>query len=250
MWRMTTTLMLLMFTGCATDPIQVAPNAQPVSRQTSWKKKKVPIIGISVNTPGPTTLEFGQWRVHAPKQKTTETTSRIVLLGQHEKDRLTSLLTFQLESQGRSVASVSAALKRKVKTSDLSKLPGSTRTSDHDSLEGEIDVAEFGPATFTVANFNSDSFNAKATGQILLGSQSIEMREVQAPWTDNRDGFAGIDFYLAGSHVGQVIRGATYRSKGPSESVWVSPDVSAPVQHAIAGMSAVLLLAERLKPSN
>lgn len=234
--------MFLVFMGCATKGIQTPTGAQPVVRHTNWKKWN--------RLQPEQTIEFGSWRVHAPDQSQSGGTA-MTKLGktQYGKHRMNAKLQFQLQHSGASVAAVSATATRSVKTYSPASFQGRFKSDGDDLLEGRIELAGYTPAEFSVTGFSSDQLRTKATGSLTVNQHQVRLREVDAPWYDKRDGFAGVDFFVNDQHIGQVVRGhGAVIGEGMRESVWIDQNQPTEVQTAIAGMSATLLLASRLEP--
>lgn len=241
----TATLAIVLFIscGCAKQGIRAQSGAQPVVRNTNWKKWK--------QLQPEQTIAFGSWRVHAPSQSMGrgESSTRIGRVKRAEH-LMTDDLEFQLEHSGTAVASVSARVRREVDTVIRGSGSGRFQTDGHDQLDGRIQLAGYAPAEFTIRGFSSDSVKTKAVGSLAVNQQKIAVREIDAPWHDYRDGFAGAEFFVDEQRVGQVIRAHGVQiGGGNSESVWIEPSLSQEIKTAIAGTSATLLLATRLKPT-
>lgn len=236
-------IVLTICSDCAQDGIQSHAAAQPVVRHTNWKKWK--------RLQPEQTLEFGSWRVHAPSQSQRggSDATRVGKFEQREH-QMKGELEFQLEHSGSPVATVSATARREVDTVAPGIISGRFATDGHDQLDGRIQLAGYSPAEFSITGFSTDSQKAKAVGSLTVNQQRIIVREIDAPWHDYRDGFAGAEFFVNDQRVAQVIRAyPAVIGGGKNESVWIDPALPSEVKTAIAGTSATLLLAKRLEPN-
>ncbi len=233
---------LLICSGCAQSGVQSHAGAEPVVRHTNWMKWK--------RFQPEQTLVFGSWRVHAPNKSQRSGSGSTRVGGvEHREHRMNGAVKFQLEHSGTPVASISAKATRKVDTVSPGFISGRFEADGRDQLNGHIELVGYSPAEFTVTGFSNDSRNTKAVGSLTVNQQRITLREIDAPWHDHRDGFAGAEFFVNDQRVGQVIRGDyAVIGGGTNESVWIEPSLPPEVKTAIAGTSATLLLASRLEP--
>ena len=225
-------IIVLLVSGCAQHSIQVVENADPVLRRTQTMRWR------NLNEIEP--IAFGKYRVASPDKRRTTNDGRTIGLTSTDinKVRREGGVDFELESNGVTVAQVSARTRRKAKRL-RTKVANISYSSD-DLLDGTIALASGQQAEFAISEFHSRSPTAKASGTVQIGSHKLTMRELDAPLIHQSKGFAGAEFFYGDQRVGQVIRTG-------DEHVWVDDQLPVDVQSAVAAISATLLITERLE---
>lgn len=218
--------------GCAQHAIQVADNARPVIRETNWKQWK--------NFTPLQTIAFGHYKVTAPKRRRTKTDESSILLTKFEKIRQEGGADFQVSRDNVPVASVSA--RSRLKQRRLDTKIGKLNYAGDDLLDGTVTLASGQQAAFEVKDFHERASRSIAEGRLVIGEQVVEIHEIEAPFVNQKRGFAGAEFFHDGRRISQVLRYG-------DEHVWVDECLPENIRDSVAAVAATLLIVKRLDPS-